>query len=140
MGRAQIVRTVILATDLKSPEKESTVHALELVLMPWEWDSCGPGGGAGRGVLPPLRKPCVGPTARLARRACTVQGPLLPAALQPGQSSCQRATCGTLSQGRDHAASSVDPALYSSGRFLNELFPTDRQVKRRSHLSRTVSG
>lgn len=36
-------------------------------------------------------------------------------------SSCQRATCGAVSQGRDHAASSVDPAHYSSGRFLNEL-------------------
>lgn len=59
MGRAQTVRTVILATELKSQEKESAVHTLELVLTPWEWDSCGPGGGAAReGAASPSEALC----------------------------------------------------------------------------------
>lgn len=42
MGHAQTVRKVILATELKSQEKECAVHTLELVL--WECVSCGPWG------------------------------------------------------------------------------------------------
>lgn len=77
MGHAQTVRKVILATELKSQEKESAVHALELAL--WECDSCGPwgwGGAGGRCLL--LGSPVWGP------RVCAVQCPLLFAVLQPG--------------------------------------------------------
>ena len=120
MGHAQTVRKVILATELKSQEKESAVHALELAL--WECDSCGPwgwGGAGGRCLL--VGSPVWGP--QLSSHGESAQFSAL-YSLQPcslAGSSCQRSTCGAVSQGRDHAASSVDPAHYSSGRFLNEL-------------------
>ena len=98
------------------------------------------GVGRGRRALPSRWKPCVGPTTQLTWWVCAVQCPLLFAALQLGGELMSKSNLWSRLTGQGPCCI----LRGSSPLFLWEVFEwacflQTRQVKRRSHLSRTVS-